>query len=78
VALANVVNEWKDVQGIDRYLQPPKDDYISNFGLREPLSILLLEAIDRKIIVHDMHIIFHAGRVDDGKDPAPSCYGGKQ
>jgi hypothetical protein len=62
---------------INEYLHPPKEDYIANFSLREPLRVLLLEAIDREIISHDIHTVFHAGRVDNGENPAPICYDDK-
>lgn len=63
---------------INEYLQPPKEDYIANFSLREPLCVLLLEAIDCEIISHDIYTIFYAGRVDNGENPAPICYDDKQ
>jgi hypothetical protein len=56
---------------MDEYLHPPKEDYIANFSLREPLRVLLLETIDREIISHNIHIVFHAGRVDDGEITGP-------
>lgn len=70
------VSECKVARGTARYLQIPKDDYISKFSLGEPLYALLLEAIDLEIVSHNT--LFHAGRVGNDEITAPLCYDGKR
>jgi len=71
MAFENLVSDWKVAQGMCEYLQPPKENYISDFSLREPFEVRLLEANDSQTMIHNIYIILHTGGVNKGESPAP-------